>query len=73
MCYRELRVCRFPPKTIRWRTSLISSPSVADRVLISDISSYIAFDCSDNLETLCLPFACDGPILHQSHVDIMDC
>lgn len=73
MCQGGLRVCRFHSnQRLRWRISLISSPSVADSVLISDISCYIAFDCNDNLETLCLPFTCDGPILHQSHVDRLD-
>lgn len=62
MCHRGLRVYRFHSnRRLRWRISLISSLSVADSVLISDISCYIGVDCNDNLETHRLPFACDRP------------
>lgn len=73
MCHRGLRVCRFHSKgRLRWRTALIGSFSVADSVLISDIFCYTGLDCNANLETRHLPIGCEGPILQQSHIDILD-
>lgn len=51
MCHGGLRVCRIHSNQRHcWWTSLISFPSLADRVLISDIYCYITLDWINSLE-----------------------
>lgn len=74
ICHRGLRVCRFHSnRRLRWRIALTSSFSVADSVLISDISCYTGFDYNANLDTLHLSIVCKGPFLHQSHSEVLTC